>query len=269
MRISVEHVTRYRYEQEAAYSIQCLRVTPSDFDGQRTLSWSISSRPASRLMPSRDGFGNILHLMTITEPHREIEISLSGIVETTDRQGVVSGAPDTTPLRVFLRRTALTVSSPEIEDLARSIPQSDRIGLLHELSGRIRDRIDYVPDVTHVATTATEALIAGHGVCQDHAHVFIAACRTLEIPARYVTGYLLLESDDKAEAHHAWAEAWVEGLGWIGFDVANRLCPTDRYVRMAVGLDAHGATPIRGSRRGGGVEDLSVAVRVAEGMSQQ
>ena len=269
MRISVEHVTRYKYEHEAAYSIQCLRMTPSDFDGQRTLQWSITTAPASTLMPSRDGFGNALHLMTITEPHSEIEIRLAGSVEVENRQGVVNGAPDFAPLRVYLRRTPLTTATAELEDFARAIDPGDRIGQLHELSGRIRDRIDYQPGVTDPATTAAEAFKAGHGVCQDHAHVFIAACRALDIPARYVTGYLLLASEDRAEANHAWAEAWVDGLGWLAFDVANRICPTDHYVRMAVGLDAHGATPVRGSRRGGGVEDLAVAVHVARGMSQQ
>jgi len=269
MRISVEHVTRYKYESEAAYSVQCLRMTPSNFDGQRTLQWSITTRPSSKLMPSRDGFGNTLHLMTITELHSEIEIRLAGSVEVENRQGVVSGAPDFAPLRVYLRRTPLTIAGDELEEFTRAVASADRISLLHELSGRIRDHIDYRPGVTDPATSAAEAFKAGNGVCQDHAHVFIAACRTLEIPARYVTGYLLLADEDRAEAHHAWAEAWVDGLGWLAFDVANRICPTDHYVRMAVGLDAHGASPVRGSRRGGGVENLAVAVHVARGMSQQ
>ena len=101
-------------------------------------------------------------------------------------------------------------------------------------------------------------------MCQDHTHIFIAAARTLAIPARYVTGYLVLGEEGTSEAHHAWAETWVEGLGWVGFDVANRVCPTDRYVRLAAGLDAGYAAPIIGSRRGGETETLDVSVTVQQ-----
>src|SRR5262245_52765291 len=140
---------------------------------------------------------------------------------------------------------------------------------LHALTGAIRDRVDYVPGVTDAHTGAAEALADGKGVCQDHAHIFIAAARTLGIPARYITGYLLLGDDSPSEAHHAWAEACVDGLGWVGFDVANRICPTDRYVRLAVGLDAGGAAPVVGSRRGGQHELLDVSVGVREQNAQQ
>jgi transglutaminase-like putative cysteine protease len=112
-------------------------------------------------------------------------------------------------------------------------------------------------------------LADGKGVCQDHAHIFIAAARTLGVPARYITGYLLLDSGGTADAHHAWAEAWVEGLGWVGFDVSNGICPTDKYVRLAVGLDAGYAAPVTGSRRGGQEETLSVTVDVQQASAQQ
>jgi transglutaminase-like putative cysteine protease len=136
--------------------------------------------------------------------------------------------------------------------------------------GRIRDRVEYRTGVTDTATTAAEALRPGNGVCQDHAHIFIAAARVAAVPARYVTGYLLTDDGSPvAEAHHAWAEAWVDGIGWIGFDVANRICPTDRYVRMVAALDAYGAAPIRGSRRGGGAEQLEVQVFVQQQSIQQ
>ena len=113
-------------------------------------------------------------------------------------------------------------------------------------------------------TSAAQALSEGKGVCQDHAHIFIAAARTLGIPARYVTGYLLIDGQTTAQAHHAWAEAWVENLGWVGFDVANRTCPTEGYVRLACGLDAGYAAPIVGTRRGGETVTLEVAVTVEE-----
>ena len=126
-----------------------------------------------------------------------------------------------------------------------------------------------VAGATNTHTSAAEALADGKGVCQDHAHIFIAAARTLGIPARYITGYLVLSEQDTSDAHHAWAEAWIESLGWVGFDAANRVCPTDRYVRLACGLDASYAAPVIGTRRGGSTEKLDVSVEVQQQSAQQ
>ena len=145
----------------------------------------------------------------------------------------------------------------------------DLLDRLHALAGIVRDRVDYEVGSTDAHTGAAEALADGKGVCQDHAHIFISAARTLGVPARYVTGYLVLGEQSRSEAHHAWAEAWVEGLGWVAFDVANRICPTERYVRLAVGLDAGCAAPVVGSRRGGQHELLDVSVDVREQNAQQ
>ena len=270
MRIEVEHTTRYRYQREAAYSLQCLRLTPVTFDGQNVASWSIDVRSAGHMLASADGFGNVVHLASITTPHSEIEITARGIVDVTDRRGVVSGVPERVPLRVYLKHTSLTEASERIAAITSDAGGSDRVAWLHTLMSRIRDRVDYTPGATDASTTANAALEAAEGVCQDHAHIFIAAARIAGVPARYVTGYLLLGTSADAAAHHAWAEAWIEGLGWVGFDVANRICPTDRYVRLAVGLDARYAAPVRGTRRGGSEgEALEVAVRVAEAQGQQ
>lgn len=269
MRLVIEHATRYRYDTAAAYGVQSLRLTPSDFDGQTVRDWTVTCEPAGSMTALRDGFGNAMHLVTIDTPHREIAITARGTVEVEDRAGVVAGLADPVPLRVYLRWTDLTAPAAAIADLAGPPPGADSVAWLHALMGRIRDRVDYVTGVTGAATTAAEALAAGQGVCQDHAHIFIAAARAAGVPARYVTGYLFTGGAPLEPAHHAWAEAWVPGLGWVGFDVANRLCPTDRYVRMAAALDAHFAAPIRGSRRGGGAETLEVEVTVQQRSAQQ
>ena len=174
----------------------------------------------------RDGFGNIVHLITLNARHEELEIEAAGTVETQDSNGVVAGLANGAPPRVFLRETAQTRPDGAIRALAASVHGKDTLATLHELLGAVRDRVEYVPGATDTHTGAAEALADGKGVCQDHAHIFIAAARTLAIPARYVTGYLMLDGQSTASAHHAWAEAWVEGLGWVGFDVANRVCPT-------------------------------------------
>ena len=264
MLISVRHVTRYRYAEPVTYTIQSLRLTPASFKGQRVLDWRVRAGGVEPALQYRDGFGNIAHLITVAARHDELEIEAGGTVETQDCDGVVAGLDTGAPARVFLKETVQTRPDGAIRALAQAIHGQDTLERLHALVGAVRDRIEYVPGATDTHTGAAEALADGKGVCQDHAHVFIAAARTLAIPARYVTGYFVLDGQNTAEAHHAWAEAWVEGLGWVGFDVANRVCPTDRYVRLAVGLDAGLAAPIVGSRRGGETETLDVSVMVQQ-----
>jgi transglutaminase-like putative cysteine protease len=264
MLISVRHVTRYRYAEPVTYTIQSLRLTPASFKGQRVLDWEVRAAGAKPALQFRDGFGNIVHLITVNTRHEELAIEAGGTVETQDCNGVVAGLANGAPPRVFLKETAQTKPDGAIHALAEAAQGKDTLDRLHALLGSVRDRVEYVPGATGMHTGAAEALADGRGVCQDHAHIFISAARTLAIPARYVTGYLVLDGRSAAEAHHAWAEAWVEGLGWVGFDIANRVCPTDSYVRLACGLDAGYAAPIIGSRRGGETETLDVSVTVQQ-----
>ena len=168
------------------------------------------------------------------------------------------------PLWLYRRFTPLTGAGKGVKGLAAQLGQSPPLNLdtLHALMNLIADTVVYNTEPTNVTTTAEEAIGIGHGVCQDHAHVFLSAARLLGFPARYASGYMMMLDRIDQEAGHAWAEAWVDGLGWVGFDVANRICPTDNYVRLASGLDAGYAAPIKGSRRGGSGESLDVAVAV-------
>jgi transglutaminase-like putative cysteine protease len=268
MLISVRHITRYRYAEPVGYTIQSLRLTPASFTGQKVLDWQVRVPSAGTPLVFQDGFGNLVHLITVGSRHQEFAIEAAGTVETEDCNGIVAGLRQLTPTRVFLKETAKTMPNGAIHDLAAAVRGGDTLAQLHALSDAVRDKVDYVPGVTDAHTTAAGALADGKGVCQDHAHIFISAARTLGVPARYVTGYLVLERAT-SEAHHAWAEAWVEGLGWVGFDVANRVCPTERYVRLACGLDAGYAAPIIGSRRGGSAEELDVCVEVQQRSAQQ
>lgn len=265
MIIHVDHVTRYRWSEAASYSIQRLRLTPRPFDGQVVLDWTIETPGIDRAGRFRDAFGNEVHLVARSGRHDEIVVRARGTVETRQHHGVVSGLAEIAPARIFLRSTALTCADDAILDLAARASGEDDIARLHDLMRLVRDAIDYEIGATHGRTTAAEALAHGRGVCQDHAHVFVSAARVLGIPARYVTGYMAPARGEGAaeSAHHAWAEAHVPPLGWIGFDVANRLCPDDLYVRLACGLDAEQAAPVRGSRRGGGEECLDVSVQAA------
>jgi transglutaminase-like putative cysteine protease len=182
------------------------------------------------------------------------------LVRTRDGNGVVGLAPAELPAAVYLRETPYTAMSPTIRDFAAPFAAklaSDKIGALHEIMLAIADAVTYSPGNTHVHTTGAEALEQGSGVCQDHAHVFCAVCRALGVPARYVSGYLTHEAHT---ASHAWAEAYVDYLGWVSFDPTNRASATEAYIRTAIGLDYAEAGPVRGVRNGGGTETMTVSV---------
>jgi transglutaminase-like putative cysteine protease len=160
----------------------------------------------------------------------------------------------------------MTEPGPGLKELAKSLSgcTGDRIELAHRLSDLIRERIEWRTGTTGPDTTAEQALAAGSGVCQDHAHAFIAAARLLGFPARYVSGYLMLNHRVAQDASHAWAEAHVEGVGWIGFDISNGHSPDERYVRVATGLDYTEAAPVKGMRIGGEGESLTVRLQVQQ-----
>jgi transglutaminase-like putative cysteine protease len=267
--LTVFHRTRYTYSTPARYAVLSVRLTPPSFDGQRVLTWRLSAPGLEHGRVFTDAFGNVVHQLTVTQTHDELVLEAAGAVETDDRNGVVQGLPEPAPLRVYLRQTTLTAPDEAIRALAAAVREDGTVARLHDLMHRVRDAVAYEIGATRAHTGAAQALADGKGVCQDHAHIFIAAARTLGIPARYVTGYLLVPRAALAAAQHAWAEAWVDDLGWVGFDVANRVCPTADYVRLACGLDSCYAAPVRGSRRGGDAEQLDVQVEVQQQTAQQ
>lgn len=235
MLVSICHVTRYAYDDNARYTVQSLRLTPPSFGGQKVITWKITAPGIEKATTFYDAFHNYAHLTSISGDHSKIEIRAEGIVETEDRAGIVRGVKDYAPLRVYLRETATTAADDKIRELSELVRKGSPVDGLHALMHTVRDRVEYQTGVTGSHTSAAEALAAGKGVCQDHAHIFITAARLAGIPARYVNGYFLAGADEPAEAHHAWAEAYVEGLGWVGFDPTNRICPTDRYIRRQPG----------------------------------
>lgn len=264
MRIQVRHTTRYKYEAPARYIVQTLRVTPPDFIGQSVKSWKIATPGIESAIRFTDGFGNNVQLVALEGSFDEVAVELEGVVDTDDRMGVVQGLPERAPLRVYLRETDATRPDAAIRKLATGFTARDRLGQMHELMHRVHGAVRYEIGATHAHTSAIDALTAGKGVCQDHAHIFISAARTIGIPARYVNGYFVNGGPGWSEAHHAWAEVWIDGLDWVGFDPANLLCPTDRYVRLAWGLDAASAAPVRGTTRGALNETLDVTVEVQQ-----
>lgn len=264
MRMTIRHTTRYRYDAAGMHAVQRLRLTPRDNRTQRVLDWRIEA-PGIETAPSYlDGYGNLVHLIAGDFSGGELRIDAAGTVETSESASLGNVPGEVARPAVFLRQTPLTRPSAAIERFAARLRGDQTLTTLHDVLSAIAERIFYDTEASHAATTATHAFAAGRGVCQDHAHIFIAAARTLDIPARYVTGYMHVEGEEAAAAHHAWAEAFVPDLGWVGFDAANGVCPTERYVRLACGFDAPSAAPIVGTRRGGGSEELSVDVAVQQ-----
>ena len=264
MRIEVGYVTRYDYDHSAKLVVQTLRMTPRGHDGQHVLNWRVETDADVRLIASEDALGNAVHGLSVAGPLKRLVTRVTGQVETWDTGGVVRGAVERFPPIVFLRETALTQCDARLRDftgrVARGAGLLDR---LHGLLAGVHAEMVFETDRTDTTTSAADAFALGHGVCQDLTHIFIGAARLLGAPARYVSGHLARgDGQTDQAAAHAWAEAYVEGLGWVGFDAANGVCPTDAYVRVAVGLDYLGAAPVRGSRYGGGGEHLDVKLRV-------
>ena len=264
MRLRVQHKTVYRYAEPISYSVQALRLTPQAHQGMAVIRWAVRTASRKALPSFVDGFGNLTHTISTAKPHGELSVSVEGEVETQETHGVIRGATETLPPAFFMRLTPHTTAEAEVLALIAAIgPKGNSLTRLHRLMSEIHRRVEYRTGVTDTATTAAEALRQGSGVCQDHAHAFIAAARQMGYPARYVSGYLWTQdAADGVDAGHAWAEAFVEDLGWVGFDAANGICPTEAYIRCAIGLDYWSASPVRGIWRGDAEEYLSVRVKV-------
>jgi transglutaminase-like putative cysteine protease len=265
MLLSVDHVTRYLYDSPARSVVQSHRLQPSAFAGQKVLAWEVTVSGGTKGAGFRDGAGDVVQGWTVAGPVSEVAVRVSGTVETTDLTGVLKGHREVVAPDAYLRATHPTRADAALTALALRADGADTLALAHSLSAAVAEAIAYRPGVTHAHTTAAEALALGEGVCQDHAHALIACARVRGLPGRYVSGYLFAAADGTPhEAAHAWAEIYITGLGWVGFDPANRCCPDDRYIRLGSGFDAQDAAPIRGIARGAGREAMDVTVAVQQ-----
>ncbi len=265
MRLRVEHHTSYRFERAPRYGLQRLRLTPIPGPTQTVIEWSIDYGGCVPQLSYVDYLGNHVTLARTERGAEEVVIEASGVIETHRPDGIIGPHRGPLPLWYFLRSTDLTAPGPVIRGVVSQIGlYDDALECLHQLSLTIRAMVDYEQGETETTTTAEQAMAAGRGVCQDHTHIFVAAARAMDIPARYVSGYLLLDDGPDQSAGHAWAEAHVDALGWVGFDVANGISADERYIRVAVGLDYNEAAPVAGVRYGEGDEQMKVALQVAQ-----
>lgn len=271
MRIAISHTTRYRFAQPATHGLQRLRLKPLTCPSQSVLDWRWDIAGARLEAEYEDHNQNATALISFGGGAQEIAVTCTGLVQTADSAGVIGKHTGYMPLWAFLNHTELTRPGPLLRRLAGQFPLEGReaIETLHALSTAILDAVGYETGCTDADTPAEVALAAGRGVCQDHAHIFIGAARVLGVPARYVSGYLLMDEVIEQQASHGWAEAHVAGLGWVGFDVSNAICPDARYVRVAVGADYRDAAPVTGIALGSGGCDLSVELSVQQQLVEQ
>lgn len=265
MRLKITHRTEYRYDVPILYALQRLRLVPQGGSTQKVAHWALSIDGAREELRFADHFGNDTRLVSVEGEPRLIAVEAAGEVETVDRAGVTGPHRGFAPLWLFCQATPLTRAGDGVAALAaEAAPDGGDIERLHRLMGLIGERVKYVTGSTHAATAAEAALAQGAGVCQDHAHIFIAAARQLGYPARYVSGYLMMEGAAEQAASHAWAEAHVDNLGWVAFDVANGISPDERYVRLATGRDYREASPVSGILLGQAEEQLAVRITVEQ-----
>jgi len=272
MHLSIRHETLYRYSQPQAYSIEQLHLTPRAEPQQQVLSWNIST--PGHCAPYSDAYGNLSHMLTLNEAHDTVRILVEGVVSTLPVPGGRLQMPESLSPLIFTVPTRLTQPTEALAEVAAQCLPSARAGTreLLALAGRIVAAVAYQSGATNVFSTAGDAMALGAGVCQDHAHIFLACCHARGIPARYVSGYIDPESTGHA-ASHAWVDAWAEDedySGWVSIDVTHGRPMTDAYCRLAIGRDYESAAPVRGTRRGGGEETMEVeALIVPITVSQQ
>ena len=261
MRLKISHTTEYRYADPVQYSLQRLRLTPRTEPGQTVRDWKTTVHGAHVEAGYADHFGNHVDLVSTNAEQVVIRIVAEGEVETEDRAGVFGPHQGHVPLWLYLRETPLTKPGRLVRELARAATGENELARMHALMAAIHEAVAYKPGETATATTAEQALEKKQGVCQDHTHIFLSAARLMGLPARYVSGYLLMEEAEQT-ASHAWAEVHLTGLGWVGFDAANEICPDARYVRLSTGLDYKDAAPVSGMVTGKAEETMDVSIKV-------
>jgi transglutaminase-like putative cysteine protease len=265
MKLKISHTTTYSYDAPVLYGLQQVRLTPMTDHTQTVLKWRTTVSGGAEEVRFQDQFNNTTLLIQAETGVSEISITVAGEVETHGSDGIYGKVYGVAPLWLFRQSTERTVAGKGIKALAEIIKTpAGALDELHALSAAILAKVPYGQSGTNVKTTAEEALNVGSGVCQDHAQIFISALRHAGVPARYISGYLRLDHRIDQDATHAWAEAHIDGLGWVAFDVSNGISADERYVRLATGRDSLDAAPTSGMRMGNSLERMSVSLQVQQ-----
>ncbi|MEM7619283.1 MAG: transglutaminase family protein [Pseudomonadota bacterium] len=251
MLLNIDHKIQYHYDGNLDLVALNIRLFPSQFALQNIVSWRLHVNGCQIKNIARAPFGNQHALWISRDEKNTLEIIAKGEIRTRDHAGVLSGFKDYTQSAVFLRQTKLTRVSEEVLDFVSSPNAKDPLDIMHGLSEKIHQTFEFNDEQKNSDLTATQILQQDKGNAQDYAHLFVAAARALNYPARCVIGYLCSSEKDNDKAQnnknslHTWAEAKVPSIGWVGFDSVYNMCPTDRYIRLTCGLDVSDAAILR------------------------
>ena len=279
MHLRVVHRTTFSYAGEAKESFNEVRLRPAETDTQRCLDFSLRIDPGAEARDYADFHGNTVHYFEVPAPHARLCITAVSRVETTPlalRPAVpavsaetLAASPDREMLAEFHTDSPYVPLDVELWREAQDALEGKRADVwndIRRLGEHVHRTFTYRPNATGVNTRAPDALRLRAGVCQDFAHVHLGLCRTLGIPARYVSGYFLNSArrPGENEASHAWIEAWLPGAGWLPYDPTHARPADDRYVKLAVGRDYADIRPVSGTYRGAPTRALRVAVCIRE-----
>ncbi|AUC52334.1 MAG: transglutaminase family protein [Sagittula sp.] len=264
MRLKISHTTRYAFDAPVVSGLQQLRLTPRSGRNQTVTDWKMTITGGKQELSYDDHHHNKVNLISFDRDVTEVTVHCEGEVEVSENHGVVGKHVGPVPLWLYKRHTPRTKAGPGVKALLRSVEGETVLDRCHKLMAALGEAVKYETGSSESTWTAEEAVTEGRGVCQDHTHVFIACAHEAGWPARYVSGYLMLDDTVAQDAMHAWAEVFVPDLGWVGFDASNQMSPDERYVRVAIGLDYSDAAPVNGLRVGGETEALNVAIEVAQ-----
>jgi transglutaminase-like putative cysteine protease len=279
MHYSIRHLTKFRYSAPISESFMELRMQPRTEATQHCVWFDLSIKPRTRLTSYRDHLGNLIHHFDLPGHHSQLAIKSEAVVEIAPQtlpESLGAEAWDELDALVadgdyweMLMPSRFASPTALLGKLARELDvrrRSDPLGLLRELTAGLHEAFEYAPQATKVDSPIDEALGNRRGVCQDFSHIMIALVRGVRIPCRYVSGYLFHRDEDQdrsaADATHAWVEASLPGLGWVGFDPTNNLIVSQRHIRVAIGRDYGDVPPTRGVFKGEAKSELSVSVSV-------
>ena len=252
MRLTVQNTFNYQFSSPVTYGMQRLRLWPRKEVNQSIINWNIHYVGAIEQVHYKDHHDNQCTLITFVPGVTEITIRVRGTVKTTHNRNQFSKHNGHFPLWFYQAETDLTAPGKSILDFCRfwSTTRLSRVDICKEVASAIKNEMEYKIGETHVQTTAEQSFRKKIGVCQDFTHIFLACLRQLNIPARYVSGYLRMDENKIQNATHAWAEVFINDLGWIGFDIANNMAINEQYIILAKGCDYHDANPINGFQFG-------------------
>ena len=263
MRLQIEHTTTFSYDKPISEAYTEMRLCPLEGNGQHTLSFTLNTEPKDETNIYQDSFGNDVQHFSVIQAHQRLVVAACSEVITSPHFDAEKETLSPLDDYDFLMPTDYVPLTEDIKAFSAGfgqdgLPYETALAVMHG----IYESMKYASGVTNVHTTAPEALALGCGVCQDFTHLMLAACRSRQLMARYVSGYLY--NNGFSTATHAWVDVYIPGKGWVSFDPTHNCEQNERYVRIAVGRDYADVPPTRGVFVGNAKEEMEVVVKVQE-----